>query len=325
MNTETAREAAYVPRIMPTDLDELSALARQWGASDAVALEAGQVRLDPRVRFKCMVPNCYMSGGCAHCPPHGFSLETVEKAVLAHEAGVFFRVKTPPPMVASQGLSQCIQSGVMDDSGWLLNLGAHYILVMSIARLLQKTAREMGYASGAAFAAGNCRDALCHFQPVCRRMSGQACRNPELSAPSMESCGLDVFAMAAGAGWDVYPVGGTADAATVGTGSLMGLTLLAADPRPGYGALEEEDGAAPRAKKQAHPGAWEALREAGRSLGRTWGAWRQDNVTPGQMPRLVQNRGVWLRLYHNMALLTGSRPRAAAAMARLMAGRPHKK
>lgn len=208
-------------------LEDLVEYARARGASDAKIISSSEIVLDPRVRFKCMIPKCFASGTCSHCPPNGYSLETVSRIVSQYESAVFFRVLVDPEIIAGPKVSESLNSGLLDDTGTLVNLGAHYMLVFQIVALLEKKARQFGF-SPTGFAAGTCRDVLCHFQPYCQAlMTSRGCRHPDLSRPSMESCGMNAYTMAARAGWDVYPIGGTCRPHLVPHGSLMGLVLIA--------------------------------------------------------------------------------------------------
>jgi len=202
-------------------------LAQEKGASDAKVIESKDILVDPRVRFKCMIPKCFASGTCRHCPPHGYSIEEIRKAVSGYDYAVFFRVVVDSTLIAGPEVAAGMNTGVLDDAGSLLNLGAHYILVFQIVAFLERKARSLGY-TPRGFAAGTCRDALCHFQPYCQAlMTDKGCRHPDISRPSMESCGMDVYAMAANVGWDMYPIGGTCGPEDVPKGSLMGLVLVA--------------------------------------------------------------------------------------------------
>ncbi|MFO7962700.1 MAG: DUF2284 domain-containing protein [Desulfobacterales bacterium] len=209
-------------------MDRLKQMALEQGAENAAIIPASDIVIDPRVRFKCMIPKCYMSGGCMHCPPHGYTIAEVRDMVSRYEQAVFFRVRVESSVIAAKGLADWIHAGEMDEQGVILTLGAAYLSVFSIVSSLRKSAEEMGYAPTLGFAAGNCRDVLCHDQPVCQMLTlEKTCRNSEISNPSMESCGMDAFTMAARVGWDVYPIGGTCEPDSVARGSLMGLVLAA--------------------------------------------------------------------------------------------------
>ncbi len=261
-------------------------MARDLGADDAVVLTTADILLDPRVRFKCMVPKCYMSGACSHCPPHGYSLEQVQDAVDVHQWAVFFRVKVPASLAAAKGLADHINARVMDSQGSLFNLGAHYLLVFSIVKCLQQRLTAMGYTSRARFAAGNCKDSLCHFRPLCQELTTrQGCRHPDLSSPSMESCGMDVFTMAARAGWDIYPVGGQCEPQSVPQASLMGLVLVASDSLT----IPAIPQGSAFSKPMGSGGGVHGLRSARRSLA----AVRQGQAGASQLPGVFANRRVW--------------------------------
>ncbi len=220
-----SKESGRQDRLSPDVFQQMHQLALKRGADEAVVISASDVIVDPRVRFKCMIPKCYMSGNCGHCPPYGYSIQEVRDIVSGYERGVFFRVKVNSSVIAAKDLHTTFETGVMDKQGNCLSLGAHYILVFTIARVLQKLADHAGYVSHG-FAAGNCRDPFCLLQPFCQDlMTDKGCRNPELSAPSMESCGMDVYGMAARVGWDHYPIGGSCEPDSVPRGSLMGLVL----------------------------------------------------------------------------------------------------
>ncbi len=204
----------------------LQKTALERGADDAVVIPAAEMIVDPRVRLKCLIPKCYMSGGCAHCPPHGLSVQEVRKLVGSYEWGVFFRVQVDSKIIAAPGIHAGIEQGIADSQGNVMNLGGHYILVFTIVKVIEKYARQAGYETFG-FGAGNCKDPFCFLQPVCRLLvSPEGCRNPDLSSYSMESCGMDVYTMAARVGWKHYPIGGTCEPDTVPGGNLMGIVLV---------------------------------------------------------------------------------------------------
>ena len=207
------------------DLESLQTSALDQGADNAAVISTSDIILDPRVRFKCMIPKCYKSGACSHCPPHGYSLKDIRKMISGFASGVFFRVRVESAVIAAKGLADLIDAGEVDET--IMSLGASYLTVFTIVADLRQKALQMGAADTMGFAAGNCRDVLCFDQSFCQEFTRlKTCRNPGISAPSMESCGMDAFTMAARAGWDVYPIGGTCEPDSVPRGSLMGLVIL---------------------------------------------------------------------------------------------------
>ena len=209
------------------NIGSLTQLALDQGAENATVISTSDIILDPRVRFKCMIPKCYMSGGCSHCPPHGYSLQETRDMISGFESAVFFRVRVDNSVIAAKGLADMIHAGQMDEDGIILSLGASYLSVFSIVATIRNSAEQMGYSPTKGFGAGNCRDVLCHEEAVCQEFTRlSTCRNADISNPSMESCGIDAFTMAARVGWDVYPIGGACEPENVPRGSLMGLVLV---------------------------------------------------------------------------------------------------
>lgn len=307
----------------PGQMETLRSLALSLGADEAVVLPVSEILLDPRVRYKCMVPKCYMSGACSHCPPLGWSLDEIREILSRHDQAVFFQVRVPSRVIAAKGIAAWINSGDLDSTGRVLSLGAHYLLVFSIVKLLQKKTRDMGFASAMGFAAGNCKDALCHFQPLCGEIQGTGCRHLDLSSPSMESCGMDVFSMAARQGWVVFPIGGTCVPESVGHGTLMGLVPVG--PGAGEDETGEEETALPSAgllerARAARASAPARLKSARMSLA----AIHQAGFTPRIFLAMSPEARVWARFNRNLRLLTGSWAGAVAKTASMFSGRPRK-
>jgi predicted metal-binding protein len=299
------------------------------GAADAAIISSRDVIIDPRARLKCLIPRCYMAGMCAHCPPHGYSVDEVRDAVSRTLWGVFFRVRVKSSIIAAPFFSgeagRKVPRGYltrkMDRRGNLMNLGASYLQVYTIAALLAKRALASGFPAALKFAAGPCRDVLCHMQPSCRVLTAkQECRNPELSAPSMESCGMDAYTMAARAGWDLYPIGASVGAERVPGGSLMGLVLWGRDDAPILEALGTPPRGADRGKpsRDGAPAGASTAREAFDFVR----ALRQCNITPLQMPNMLREGRLWLRVFGNFRELQGSWPGAARLGLKVFSGRP---
>jgi hypothetical protein len=243
----------------------------------------------------------------------------------AHDWAIFFRVKVPASIIAAKGLGKFIADGNMDPAGNLFNLGGHYLLTFSITKLLQKTLSEMGYVSRAGFAAGNCRDALCHFQPNCMDLATGSCRHADLSSPSMESCGMDAFKMAACIGWEVYPIGGTCEPESVGGGNLMGLVLIAPENKPG---LPESPTTLqhplprPENKEQSFG---ETLKQKQKEAKRSLEAMKQSQVTPSLLMAMARQRKLWTRFSKNLHELYGSWGKVLAKNHLMFSGQPRNK
>jgi predicted metal-binding protein len=281
-------------------------LALECGAGDAAVIDAGDVLLDPRVRLKCLIPPCYMSGQCGHCPPHGYSMEETRGRLSGYRHGVFFRVPVDSRFIASPLIADALVEHRMDDRSDLWGVGLSYVLVVQIAVLLEKRAKELGLrATG--FTAGDCKDILCFFHSHCMALISEkkGCRHPDLARPSMESCGMDVFAMAANAGWDVYPIGGTCRPGDVPQGALMGLVMLGEDKDANRS--PDDFRKAPAASQPDPPF---------KGFSHKMKVYREKHISLGNMLRIAlwTRRRAFLRVVKNFRRIEGSWPGALRQM-----------
>ncbi len=215
------------PTPEPEKMEILRNLAVTHGASGASIIDAGDIPVDPRVRFKCMIPKCYMSGRCGRCPPYGYSTEKTIRILNNYEQAIFFHVRVESAIIAAKSLSNSITSGQADEAGNLFSLGGHCMLVYSLVRMIRKKAMKIGFCRTEGFSASNCKDILCFKKKTCRELNGSGeCRNPEMSVPSMESAGIDAFRLAAKIGWEIFPIGAQCEPESVKRGMLMGLVLV---------------------------------------------------------------------------------------------------
>ncbi|KPA15435.1 metal-binding protein-like protein [Candidatus Magnetomorum sp. HK-1] len=206
--------------------ENLRQVAFKGGAKDAKIISTKDVIIDQRVRLKCMIPPCSQSGLCRHCPPHGYSVEETQHIIEKYNSGILFSVEVENTIIAGKKVGEAHRSHKLDDQGELAILGAYFLLVFQIAALIKKKAKEEGL-KAQSFAASNCKEVICYFYDDCRVLAHKKkCRHPDLSMPSMESTGMDVFKMAANAGWPIYPIGEQSQYSDIPNGLLCGLVLL---------------------------------------------------------------------------------------------------
>jgi predicted metal-binding protein len=205
---------------------ELITIAKKSGAKDAKMISTEKIIIDPRVRLKCLIPPCNMSGICINCPPYGFSHEQTKRKVNKYNNAIFFHVEVESKFIAGQDVGDAFREYNMDKKGKLLVVGAYQLLVFQIAALIEKKAKELGY-KPSGYVAGSCKELLCFFHDDCSILAAQKpCRHQDISRPSMESCGMDVFKMATEVGWDIYPIGRSLNLNDVPRGILLGLVLI---------------------------------------------------------------------------------------------------
>lgn len=205
---------------------DLINIARKCGAKDTMMISTEKIIIDPRVRLKCLVPPCSMSGICKNCPPYGLSHEQTMRRINKYNNAIFFKVEVDSKIIADQEVGDAFREYKMDKSGKLLILGAYQLLVFQIVALIEKRAKELGY-KPSGYVAGSCKELLCFLHDNCTIMAAKKpCRHQDISRPSMESCGMDVFKMAAEVGWDIYPIGRSLNQDDVPRGILLGLVLI---------------------------------------------------------------------------------------------------
>ncbi|MEM0024693.1 MAG: DUF2284 domain-containing protein [Thermofilaceae archaeon] len=158
------------------DLEELRRLAVKLGAEDARPIQALAVVVRDWVRWKCRF-GCGEYGRRLTCPP--FSPTPEETRRVLSEYGVGLIVKFGP----------CLEAGY--DEG----VNVHEVMFQ-----LEREAFLMGYYAAFSLACGPC--------PYCEECNVKegVCRNPERARPSMEACGIDVYATARNAGYELKVV-----------------------------------------------------------------------------------------------------------------------
>jgi len=176
------------------DLENYQKLAQQWGASAAVAIPAGWVVIDERVRLKCTVPRCIRAGETPNCPPHAPDLDLVRKALSRYRYAILFKCDVGPiedyaPAKRSTRDDRRVLS-FHEQSG-------------KIASELERQAYKDGYHLAMGFGGGSCKDYLCKGM-ICQFLDSGRCRFPTRARPAMEAVGMDVLDLVNKAGWQAY-------------------------------------------------------------------------------------------------------------------------
>jgi predicted metal-binding protein len=178
-----------------SDLERYRALAIQAGASDAVLLPAWEVKIDERVRLKCLVPRCLRAGETPNCPPNGLDLDQVRRAVNQFSWAILFKCNVEPlqDYVPGRGKSKSEQRQVLlfhQKSGQVVDA-------------LERQAYKDGYHLAMGFGGGSCKDYLCQGL-ICQVLDSGRCRFPTRARPAMEAVGIDVVSLINKVGWQAY-------------------------------------------------------------------------------------------------------------------------
>jgi predicted metal-binding protein len=198
---------------LQTHLERYRQEALKLGATDAKVLPASHVRIDERVPMKCRVPLCFGYNTSANCPPHAMKPAKLREAVKNYRCAVLLRLEVPPPVIVRN------RETVLERAG-------AYRKMFELVGAVESMAFYDGHYLAAGFAAGSCKSTFCHKQE-CAVLKGERCRNELRSRSSMEAVGIDVFRLAADAGWDIFPIGSGCAPEDVPKGSLVGIVFVA--------------------------------------------------------------------------------------------------
>jgi predicted metal-binding protein len=170
------------------------------------------VPIDERVALKCRIPKCFGYGTCANCPPHSLTPEETRKIAALYRYGVLMKIDVPPPII------------VRDRETIKQRVGAYQNMFDLVSRIESESFYD-GYYLSVGFAAGSCKSTYC-YNVDCTVLHGEKCRLALRARPSMEAVGIDCYRLATEQGWDILPIGSSADAGSISQGTLMGLVLV---------------------------------------------------------------------------------------------------
>jgi len=154
------------------DLDEFCQLAVKFGASDAKPIKAGDIVVSDWVRLKCQY-GCGGYGKSLTCPPYSPTAEQLRRALKGYDLAILLRFEP-----RKKG------------SDW----GSPHEVVVKLEREVFLS----GYYSTFGFGSGPC--------PYCYDCNLKECVHPDLARPSMEACGIDVYATVRRAGFNLRVV-----------------------------------------------------------------------------------------------------------------------
>ena len=151
---------------MKKDLLRLIAKAKELGACEAKLIKASTIRTAAWVRVKCQY-GCSGYGSNLCCPPYTPASEQMQKIIDCYTTALLIRC-----------LPDASPTGIIVK--------------------LEREAFLAGYYKAFGLGAGPCF--------ACRACNLKKCRHPEKTRPSMESCGIDVYATARANGFPIAVV-----------------------------------------------------------------------------------------------------------------------
>lgn len=195
------------------DLDRYRKKALDLGASRARIVKATDIPVDETITLKCQIPRCFGYGVSAHCPPHTLKPQELREHLKKYNSAIFFTLDVPAEVIVR-------------DKATIKERVAAYQKIYHIVSEVESQAFYDGHYLSFGFGAGSCRHTFCGQQESCIALEGKKCRFSLRSRPSMEAVGIDVFRMAADAGWEIYPIGSSAKAVDVPKGTLAGIVIV---------------------------------------------------------------------------------------------------
>lgn len=203
------------PELLSQDLKRYCREALAEGASAAKIIPADWVSVDERVRLKCLVPPCPSIGLCGECGPHAPDLELIRKSVARYTHAILIKYNI------------AAKDEVADFKLYRENLGwsKHYFRMAKIVAKIETLAFADAHHLAVGFPAGCCKVYLCPTKD-CQVLENGRCNHPLKARPSMEASGMDVFAVTAKAGWEIYPIYRTVDPSQVPSAALIGVVFV---------------------------------------------------------------------------------------------------
>lgn len=197
------------------DLERYRCMALEMGAGGAAVVPAREIIISEKVRAKCIYPKCEFYGTSLNCPPHAPDLPFMRKLIRRYRSAILFHVKGETPDFA----------GPVSEGG-KRSKHATRMRLNSICAELESTAFYDGYPFSLAFGQGPCKSFWCPERDCEGLEPGKRCRFALKARASMEAVGMDVFNMAAGQGWEIYPCGARVDPQKLPHVLLVGIVLI---------------------------------------------------------------------------------------------------
>ncbi len=195
------------------DLEHFRLQAIELGASMAEIIPADWVKVDERVRLKCIVPMCPHYGKSAYCPPNAPDIDFVRRAINRYKWAILFALDVLP-------VSEFSERDVQRKAGvqWTKK-------DIEITGRLETIAFGNGYYLAMGFCQFSCNTALC-MSKKCQVIQGNKCAHPLKVRPSMEGMGIDVYRLVRKAGWEIYPIYRSVDPAAVPRALAVGIVFI---------------------------------------------------------------------------------------------------
>jgi len=146
-----------------TDITEIQTICLEKKAIDSKLIEAESIVIGHWTRHKCQY-GCPVYGKSLCCPPHSPTPDQTKKIIADYTIGL------------------------------LIHFGGGLKIAKTMAQIERETFLR-NHHKAMAFGAGPCR--------LCKECSLSECKFPQIARPSMEGCGIDVYATARNNGFPI--------------------------------------------------------------------------------------------------------------------------
>jgi predicted metal-binding protein len=160
------------------DYSQILKMVRMMGASDAKIIRSSQVVVRDWVRMKCRF-GCDGYGKILTCPPFSPTPDEFRRVLAEYRWAALLKFEVSSSKKLGQTLSY--------------ERNIHDLVVK-----MEREAFLNGYYAAFGLAAGPC--------PHCKECDLKECKHPFAARPSMEGCGVDVFATVRNAGFEIRVV-----------------------------------------------------------------------------------------------------------------------
>ncbi len=156
------------------DLQTLQDKALEAGASAAKTVEVAKIKTGAWTRMKCQF-GCPNYGATLCCPPYAPDYETTQKFLAEYRCAII--VEYTAHLASGAGPEDFVKADMKISNG-----------LLDILLSLERDAFLLNHYRAFALKAGRCR--------LCDKCNLKKCVNPTKARPSLEACGIDVFALA---------------------------------------------------------------------------------------------------------------------------------
>lgn len=170
---------------LQADLQRLQEIAMASGASATKTVKIPSIKTGAWTRMKCQY-GCPNYGLTLCCPPYTPDYEATQKFLGEYQHGIIIEYTM-----------EMSSTGSSDFNAVDLKMSNN---LLDILLKLEREAFFLNYYRSFALKAGKCR--------LCDKCNLKKCVNPTKARPSLEACGIDVFALANDNGFEMKVITG---------------------------------------------------------------------------------------------------------------------